>query len=294
MARGTLLPRRRAPSAVSVGSVISRMSASTTPPTYVLKQAARLTSMNVEITTIDIPTADGVADCTLVTPSDAGPHPGVLLYMDAFGLRTRLQEMASQLAQAGYVVLVPNVFYRAGRAPVVELGDLTKPENRGGVFKKLRPLMRALTPELAMQDADAYLGYLERNARISNRQVGTVGYCMGAALALRTAAHSPDRVKAVACFHGGQLATDQPDSPHLSVDRIRAEVYVAHADHDPSMPPEQQQRLSEALTTAGVRHRAELYTGAAHGFTMADTAVYDEAATERHWERLLDLLGRVR
>lgn len=248
--------------------------------------------MDVETQAVDIATADGVADAILASPVGALPRPGVLMYMDAFGLRARLEEMASRLAAAGYVVLVPNVFYRHGRAPVVELGDLADPERRGAVFESLRPVMQGLRPDLAMRDAEAYLSFLGADHRVCDAPVGTVGYCMGGALALRTAAHVPARVAAVASFHGGRLATDRPDSPHLLADRVTAEVYVGHADDDASMPPEQQQRLSDALTSAGVNHRAELYEDAVHGFTMADTAAYDEAATERHWERLLDLFHR--
>lgn len=248
--------------------------------------------MDARTSTIDIPTQDGVADALLAVPSGAGPHPGVLLYMDAFGLRPRLAEMAGRIAAAGYVVLAPNVFYRSGRAPVVDLGDLSVPENRATIFEKLGPLMAALTPERAMSDATAYLGFLAADERVSAGPVGTVGYCMGGALALRTAALAPDRVAAVGSFHAGRLATDAPDSPHQSFGSIRGEVYLAHADHDGSMPPEQQALVERTLTEAGVRHRAELYPGAAHGFTMADTAAYDEAAEQRHWENLLPLLAR--
>jgi len=248
--------------------------------------------MRTETTYVDVKTQDGVADAILAAPTEGGPFPGVLLYMDAFGLRARLEEMADHLAAEGYVVLVPNVFYRHGRAPVVDLGDLGRPESRAGIFDRLGPVMRALTPDLAMRDAQAYLTFLADDDRVGDGPVGTVGYCMGGALALRTAAQAPDRVAAVASFHGGRLATDDPASPHRVVDRVRAEVYVAHADNDGSMPPDQQQRLSEALTAAGVTHRAELYDGVAHGFTMSDTPVYDEAATQRHWERLTDLFRR--
>jgi carboxymethylenebutenolidase len=160
------------------------------------------------------------------------------------------------------------------------------------IFETLRPLMAALTPERAMRDAAAYLDFLAADERVSSGPVGTVGYCMGGALALRTAALAPDRVGAVASFHGGRLATDAPDSPHRSFGSIRAEVYIAHADNDGSMPPEQQALVERTLTDAGVTHRAEQYDGAIHGFTMADTAAYDEAATARHWENLLPLLAR--
>lgn len=240
----------------------------------------------------DVPTADGAADAILATPLRGGPHPGVLLYMDAFGLRPRLEEMASRIAAEGYVVLVPNVFYRSGRAPLVDLDGLGDPEIRARLFATLRPIMQQLTPARAMADADAYLAFLAADPRVSDRPIGTVGYCMGGALALRTAAHFPDRVAAVASFHGGRLATDQPDSPHLLADRIDAEVYLGHADNDASMTPEQQDVLAAALTAAGVRFVSEVYAGAAHGFTMADTAAYDQAAEERHWDRLLDLLAR--
>lgn len=241
---------------------------------------------------VDVPTGDGAADAILAAPAEGGPHPGVLLYMDAFGLRPRLEEMASRIAAEGYVCLVPNVFYRAGRAPLVDLAGLDEPDGRARVLGAVKPIMQAHTPDLAMRDADAYLAFLAADLHVTNGPVGTVGYCMGGALALRTAAHFPDRVAAAASFHGGRLATDQPDSPHLLADRIVTEVYLGHADHDASITPEQQQVLADALTAAGVRFVAEVYEGAAHGFTMADTAAYDEAAERRHWDRLLDLFDR--
>jgi carboxymethylenebutenolidase len=247
--------------------------------------------MALRSSTVDISTSDGTADCYLTSPEGEGHHPGVLLYMDAFGLRPRLEEMAQRIAAEGYVVLVPNVFYRAGRAPLID-SDFIRTEDRGKLFQTLSPWMQQLTPERAMSDADAYVDYLDAHDEVSDAPMGTVGYCMGGALALRSAAHRPERVGAVGTFHAARLATDAPDSPHLLVDRIRAEVYVASAEKDQGMPPEQQQRLDEALTEAGVRHVCEQYDGAAHGFTMADTAAYDEAATDRHWKALLDLFAR--
>jgi carboxymethylenebutenolidase len=248
--------------------------------------------MALRTSTVDVPTRDGVADAFLAAPEGKGAHPGVLLYMDAFGLRPRLEEMAGRIAEEGYVVLVPNVFYRQGRAPLLDLGDLADPDARGRIFGTLRPWMAQLTPARAMSDAEAYLDLLTGLDEVPERPVGVTGYCMGGALALRTAAHRPEQVAAVAAFHPARLATDAPDSPHLLVDRLRAEVYVASADQDPGMPPEQQCRLDDALTTAKVRHVCEQYDGARHGFTMSDTAVYDEAATERHWKALLDLFAR--
>ncbi|MFI8192291.1 dienelactone hydrolase family protein [Streptomyces sp. NPDC085946] len=246
----------------------------------------------VQGTAVDITTEDGTADAYLTHPADGEPRPAVLLYMDAFGLRPRLRSLADRLAGAGYTVLVPNVFYRHGRAPVVELPEFIDPGARPEIFARLRPVMTALTPELAMRDAGAYLRRLAESPAAADGPVAVTGYCMGARLALLTAGTYPDRVAAVAGFHGGQLATDAPDSPHLVAGRVTAEVYFGHADQDPSLPPEQRERLEKALTSAGVRHRCEVYTGAHHGFTQSDTAAYDRAADERHWAALLDLLKR--
>lgn len=248
--------------------------------------------MALRTSTVDIPTSDGTADAYLVTPGGSEHHPGVLFYMDAFGPRPRLEEMAQQIAAAGYVVLVPHVFYRQGRAPLIDMPDLTDPTAREKLFETLGPWMRELTPGRAMSDADAYLDFLRAHDQVADGPVGVTGYCMGGALALRTAAHRSEQVAAAAAFHPARLATDAPDSPHLLVDRVLAEVYVASADHDQGMPREQQQRLDEALTSAGVRHECEQYDGAAHGFTMSDTAMYDEQATIRHWDALLPLLAR--
>ncbi|WP_030980633.1 dienelactone hydrolase family protein [Streptomyces sp. NRRL S-1824] len=243
-------------------------------------------------TSVDIPTQDGTADAYLTHPDDSTPHPAVLLYMDAYGLRPHLKEMAGRLARAGYTVLLPNVFYRHGRAPVVQLPDAIGPASRPEIFERLGPIMTSLTPDLAMRDADAYLRWLAASPLTTDGPVGITGYCMGAGLALRTAGTYPERVAAMAGFHGGRLATDSPDSPHLLADRITAELYFGHADQDPSLPPEQIDRLEEALTAAGVRHHSEIYTAAHHGFTQADTAAYDSTADKRHWTALLALLDR--
>ncbi|MFF2329820.1 MULTISPECIES: dienelactone hydrolase family protein [unclassified Streptomyces] len=243
-------------------------------------------------TSVDITTQDGTADAYLAHPDDGKPHPGVLLYTDAFGIRPHLKSMVDRLAGAGYTVLAPNLLYRYGRAPVVELPAFIDPARRPDLFERLGPLMRALTPDLAMRDAGTYLTWLTGSALTTDGPVGTTGYCMGAGLALRTAGTYPERVAAMAGFHGGRLATDSADSPHLVADRITAELYFGHADQDPSLPPEQIDRLDEALTAAGVRYRSEVYTGAHHGFTQSDTAAYDSAADERHWKALTELLQR--
>ncbi|MFF6782199.1 dienelactone hydrolase family protein [Streptomyces sp. NPDC012510] len=243
-------------------------------------------------TSVDIVTEDGTADAYLVHPDDDASHPAVLFYMDAFGLRPHLRAMADRLARAGYTVLVPNLFHRSGRAPVFDLPEFIDPGARPELWDRILPVVLTLTPELALRDAGAYLRWLAESPRAADGPVGITGYCMGARLALLTAGAFPEQVAAAAGFHGGRLATDDPDSAHLAAARITGEVYLGHADQDPSLPSEQIDRLDKALTEAGVRHRTEVYTGAAHGYTQADTASYDAEATERHWVALLDLLHR--
>jgi carboxymethylenebutenolidase len=241
----------------------------------------------MQSSTVDIQTPDGVADAYLTRPDDNGQHPPVLFIMDAIGLRPRIEEMADRIAERGYVVLAPNVFYRAGRAPVVPPPDASNPDSRGAFWQKIRPLIEQLTPDAAARDGGAYLDYL---AEVAPGPVAITGYCMGARIGWRIAAAYPDRVAALAGFHGGGLVTDAPDSPHLSADQLKAEVYFGHADQDPNMTPEQMAALDRALDDAGVRHRAELYEGAMHGYTMSDTAVYNEQAAERHFAALFGLL----
>ncbi|GAA2262742.1 dienelactone hydrolase family protein [Streptomyces atrovirens] len=246
----------------------------------------------VQGTSVGIRTGDGTADAYLTHPADGGPRPAVLFYTDAFGPRPRLRAMADRLAGAGYTVLVPHVFYRSGPAPVAELPEFIDDASRGRLLRRLMPVMRRLTPERAMRDAGAYLRWLAGCPAVAGGPVAVTGYCMGAALSLRTAGTYPDRVAAAAGFHGGRLATNAPDSPHLVAGRITTEVYFGHADQDHSLPEEQIERLERALTDAGVRHRCEVYAGAPHGYTQSDTAAYDEEADERHWAALLGLLAR--
>jgi carboxymethylenebutenolidase len=239
--------------------------------------------------TVDIETPDGTADAYLTRPDDVERHPGVLLIMDAFGLRPRIEEMADRIAERGYAVLAPNVFYRAGRAPVIPFPDMTSEEARGAFFTEVRPLMEQLTPERLAADGAVYLDEL---TKIADEPVAITGYCMGVRLGIRIAAAHPGRVAALAGFHGGSLVTDDPQSPHRSAGNLRAEVYLGHADQDPSNSAGQIAELDAALLAAGVTHRSEVYPGARHGYTMSDTPVYDEQATERHFEGLFDLLDR--
>jgi carboxymethylenebutenolidase len=238
---------------------------------------------------VDVRTPDGTADAYLTRPDGRGDLPGVLFVMDAYGLRPRIEEMADGIAEHGYVVLAPNVFYRAGRAPVLPMPDHTDPERRGEFMTAVRPLMNELTPEVIARDSAAYLDFLSDRA---TGPVGITGYCMGGRYGWRVAAAHPDRVAALGSFHGGGFVTDAPDSPHLSAGKIESELYFGHADQDASMTPEQIGVLERALDDAGVTYRSELYEGALHGYTMSDTAVYNEAAAERHFRELFALLER--
>lgn len=237
---------------------------------------------------LDIATPDGVADAYLTSPDDER-HPGVLLLMDAFGLRPQIERMADRIAAHGYTVLAPNLFYRAGRSPVVDLEGLDDPDQRGKVIEQVMPLMGDLTTERISDDGAAYLKALSER---SEGPVAITGYCMGGRVGWRIATAHPERVAALGGFHTGGLVTDAPDSPHLSADELRAEVFLGHADNDRSMTPEHIATVEEALQTANVPHRSELFTGAQHGYTMADTPAYDEQATERHYTELFALLER--
>lgn len=243
--------------------------------------------------TVDITTDDGIADAYFVRPDDDAAHPGVLLYTDAFGLRPNVRAMADRLAAAGYAVLAPNLYYRHGRAPVVDLPEFIDFTQRTGLFEKVMPMAQEVrVPAVAQRDAGHFLDWLNSHSGVAAGPVGVTGYCLGAVLSLRAAATHPERVAAAAGFHGGSLATEDADSPHLLVGQVTGELYFGHADHDPSLPPEQIERLAAALRAADDRHRAEVYPDAPHGYTQADTSVYDADATERHWSALLDLFAR--
>jgi carboxymethylenebutenolidase len=240
-------------------------------------------------TTVDIAAPDGVADAYLARPDDA-VHPGVLFIMDAYGLRPTIEEMADRIAADGYVVLAPNVFYRAGRSPVLPMPDLSDPDERKSFFQSVRPLIEELTPDRLAADGAAYLDYLAEVA--SPGPSAITGYCMGGRVGWRIAAAHPDRVAALGAFHPGGLVTDAPDSPHRSAAALKAEVYLGFADQDPSMTAEQIATLERTLDEVGARYRSEVYEGARHGYTMADGPVYEEAAAERHFRELRSLLDR--
>ncbi|MEV0756159.1 dienelactone hydrolase family protein [Streptosporangium sp. NPDC050280] len=240
--------------------------------------------------TLQIPTPDGHADAVAAFPDGGERHPGVLMYTDIFGVRPVLREMARELAEHGYYVLVPNLYYRHGPAPVVELPEHITKEVRPALFAQLLPLAQAHTTERVLGDADAYLDFLTTRPEVGAGPVAVVGYCMGAVLAMRTAAAHPGQVAAFAGFHPSPLVTDAPDSPHLLVPELTAQVHLGLAETD--MSPEAIGELNQAMDAAGLTYTTEVYPGAVHGFTMSDTDAFDPAALRRHWDRLLPLLGR--
>ncbi len=213
--------------------------------------------------------------------------------MDAIGVRQRIADMCDRIASWGYVVLAPNVFYREGTADEVgPHADLTAPGEREAFFGQAMPRVGALTRDKAVPDIAAYVHSLRGLDGVADGPIGTVGYCMGARLAMRAGTGHPDDVAAVGGFHGGGLWADAPDSPHLGLRDARAEFVFGHADQDRSMPAEAVAALGEALESAGLTARNEIYPGAAHGYTMADTSMYDEPATERHFTELKALFER--
>ncbi|MET3205483.1 UNVERIFIED_ORG: carboxymethylenebutenolidase [Arthrobacter sp. UYEF13] len=241
---------------------------------------------------IEIPAAEGTAEALVARPSTGeGLFPGVILYMDAFGLRPRIGEMAQRIADWGYVVLAPNVFYREGSA--AELApemDMTTPEGRAAAGKAAFPRVGRLTTDKALPDINAWVEALGTLDGVAPGPIGTFGYCMGARLAVRTAIAHPEAVAACGGFHGGGLATDAPDSPHLGLARARAQFVFGHADHDQSMDRDAVARLGEALDDAGLKTSNEIYAGAPHGYSMADTSMFDPKAAERHFRELRKLL----
>ena len=235
---------------------------------------------------IDVTTPDGTCDSYFVHPS-SGAHPAVLIWPDAFGLRDAKRQMAKRLAESGYSVLVVNQYYRSQRAPIVSSTNFQE------VAPIVRPLMGTLNADTHVRDARAFISFLDSQSSVdTSRGVGTMGYCMGGPITMRTAAAVPDRVKAGASFHGGGLVTDQPDSPHLLVPQMQAQYLFAIAENDDENEPEAKNVLREVFDKAGLAAEIEVYEDALHGWCPPDTQVYHEAQAERAWSRLLALFER--
>src|SRR5271154_3360836 len=230
-------------------------------------------------------TPDGTADCYFVHPA-SGTAPGVLVWPDIFGLRPAFRTMGKRLAESGYSVLVVNPFYRVKKAPTAAAGAATP-------IPDLIPLARALNETTQMTDAKAFIAWLDAQSPVAkNRKMGTQGYCMGGPMAFRTAAAVPDRVGAVATFHGGGLVTDMPNSPHLEAAKSKAQFLVAIAANDDMRAPNDKVVMKETFAKANLPAEIEVYTGAAHGWCPLDTTVYNMEQAEKAWGRLLVLYGK--
>ncbi len=236
--------------------------------------------------TIDIKTPDGVADSYFVHPAK-GAYPGVLMWTDIGGLRPAFQMMGKRLAESGYAVLVPNPFYRKHRAPIQPDGFNMRDE---AARQMLMSLMNSLTPESEVTDARAFVDFLVGQRSVdSQRKMGTVGYCMGGPLTMRTAAALPERVGAGASFHGANLATDKPDSPHLLVPKMNARFLIAIATNDDERDPAAKTLLRDAFAKARQPAEIEVYAGTMHGWCPPDSPVYNPVQAEKAWARMLAL-----
>src|ERR1700722_15213309 len=237
---------------------------------------------------IEIKTRDGICASYVYRPaSGGGPWPAVLVFMDGLGIRPAMLELGERLATFGYYVLLPDLFYRSGPyEPMDPHSVFTDPAKRKVLMEKF---FAHATQDNIMSDTQSFLGYLAAQPEVKKGGIGTTGYCMGGLMSLTAAGTYPESIVAAASYHGGRLATDAPESPHLLAPKMKARVYVAGAIEDQSFPDEMKARLEEALTTAGVDHRIETYQ-AKHGWVFRDTPVYDAAAAERHWKSLVALL----
>jgi carboxymethylenebutenolidase len=232
---------------------------------------------------VTITTPDGMADCYFVHPA-TGTAPAVLVWPDIFGLRPAFKQMGKRLAESGYSVLVVNPFYRMKKAPT---GDSKTP------IPQLMPLAQSLNATTQATDAKAFIAWLDAQPSVNRmKKIGTQGYCMGGPIAFRTAAAMPDRVGAVASFHGGGLVTDMPDSPLLMASKTKAQFLVAIAENDDMRSPNEKNVIKETFKKANLPAEVEVYTGSAHGWCPPDSQVYNEPQAEKAWTRLLALYGK--
>jgi len=238
---------------------------------------------------VTVETPDGMADCYFVHPA-TGKHAAVMVWPDISGIRPSYRGMGKRLAQSGYSVLVINPYYRTAKGRVL-------PEGKGFGDPGIRDLLithaRTLSPETCVSDGRAFVKYLDAQPSVdTNRKIGVTGYCMTGSYTMRLAAAMPDRIGAGGSFHGGGLATDKEDSPHLLAPQMKAGFLIAIAENDDERDPQAKVLLREAFDAAGVDAEIEVYEGALHGWCPPDSSVYNEAQAERAWSRLLDLFER--
>ena len=235
---------------------------------------------------LDIPTADGMMNSFVVHPEEGGPHPVVLFYMDAPGKREELHQMARRIAAVGYCVVLPNLYYR-------ESSDFWLAERSAPAMARMFALMGTLDATTTACDTRAMLDYVDALPAADATRIAALGYCMSGPFVVWAAAAFPERFRAIAAIHGANMATDKPDSPHRVAQQLQCESYFACAEIDKWAPPADIDALQKTLQGAGVPHRIEWYPGVEHGFVFPLRAgIYNQAAAERHWERLFSLFGR--
>jgi carboxymethylenebutenolidase len=237
---------------------------------------------------IDIPTADGTAQAFLFHPDSGGPFPAVIYETDIRGIRPVFMDMARKVAAAGYAVLMPNLFYRLSPPPVIDPAIVWGSD---AAMTRFGELFGAVTPEGLARDHEAFFKFLESQPSVAKGKVATAGYCMGGTAAFRVAGDFPDKVAAAASFHGGRLASDAPDSPHLNAGKITANLYFGHAADDASMTDAMIAQLNQALDAAGVDYVTDQYA-ARHGYAVKDNPAHDDAAEALHWTRLFEMLEK--
>ncbi len=268
--------------------IAGRFKADTTTEIHSVSAEHDKKRMGRSIKQVTIQAPGGTCPASVLSPDGKGPWPAVVFYGDAGGIRPAMLEMAQNVAGGGYLVLLPDLYYRFG-----PYGPLV-PEQvfKGDVAAILGPLMATTGTKQASKDTAAFLAYLDTRPDVAGSKIGAVGFCMGGGLAIAAAASYPQRFAAVASFHGGNLATDAPTSPHRFVRTLAAEAYIASAENDSSYPPPMAARLEEALKKSGVRYQAETFAGAAHGWMVPDFPTYDRVSANRGWQAMLALFDR--
>lgn len=238
---------------------------------------------------LDLKTSAGEMETFICRPERGGAYPAVFLLMDAPGIREELRDMARRLATVGYCVLLPNLYYRAGRDTTYGSDVL---EEGSAEHARMRAVRTRMTIPPVMEDVAHMLAFVDGQPEVRRGAVGCHGYCMSGPYALAAAARFPQRIAAAASFYGTWLVSDAEESPHLSLAEMAGELYIACAEHDKLAPPEMVEELQGLFAAAGTRGELEIYPGVHHGFAFPERWCYDKAAAERHWERLLALYGR--
>ena len=239
---------------------------------------------------VRIKTPDGECDALFVHPTGGGAHPAVLMWPDILGLRPAFREMATRLAASGYAVLCINPYYRDAQAPVVQVGASFQDES---TREKVMPMYRNLSAKTHQSDAKAFVNWLDEQTPVdTGRKIGTMGYCMGGPIVMRTAAVAADRIGAACSYHGGGLVTDKPDSPHLLIPKMNAQFLIAVAENDDEREPNTKIALGDAFKEHGLDAEIEVYEGAMHGWCVLDSRVYNHDAAERASGRTLALFER--